>query len=256
VKLQEAAKFDSWKADLLAELRAKSFRTFPDRIPMSDKTPTPGIYTYKEWQKEDKRQTRTTEVGIQVFLDFQRLADQRQPRNEQITVIVLNADEELNGVPDWAAKLVTPDDPVVVLAPRGSGPTTWSHRSPPNYVERAHALLGRTVDQGRVWDIASTAHWLEGKKGVKLIGRGQSGVLAAYAALFEPSIHEVAILDPPLSHRDGPIFLNILKVLDIPDALGLLAPRPLTLINANDPAFDRTAEIYNLGGAEKQFMRK
>jgi hypothetical protein len=39
-------------------------------------------------------------------------------------------------------------------------------------------------------------------------------------------------------------------VLDIPEALGLLAPRKLTLIGANDPAFDRTAEIYKLAGAD------
>jgi hypothetical protein len=82
------------------------------------------------------------------------------------------------------------------------------------------------------------------------------GIIAAYAALFEPAITEVVIVDPPKSHMEGPIFLNIMRVLDIPEALGLLAPRPLTLINAKDKAFDRTAEIYKLAGAEKNFHRK
>jgi len=40
------------------------------------------------------------------------------------------------------------------------------------------------------------------------------------------------------------------------EALGLLAPRPLTLINAKDKAFDRTAEIYKLAGAADKFQRK
>ena len=89
-----------------------------------------------------------------------------------------------------------------------------------------------------------------------MIGRGQGGILAAYAALLEPSITEVVIVDSPVSHRDGPIFLNVLRVLDIPEALGLLAPRPLTLVNAKDKAFDRTAQIYELAGAAKQLTRK
>ena len=54
---------------------------------------------------------------------------------------------------------------------------------------------------------------------------------AAYAALFEPSIKEVVIIDPPVSHKEGPYFLNLLRVCDIPEALGLLAPHvKLTLI--------------------------
>jgi hypothetical protein len=125
-------------------------------------------------------------------------------------------------------------------------------------VERSLALLGRTVDEGRVWDIAATARRLvedDKKRKWRVVGRGQAGILAAYAALFEPSITEVVIVDPPASHRDGPIFLNVLRVLDIPDALGLLAPRPLTLVNAKDKAFDRTAEIYKLAGAEGKLQR-
>ena len=47
----------------------------------------------------------------------------------------------------------------------------------------------------------------------------------------------------------------MLRVADIPDALGLLAPRPLT-IHSNDAAFDRTAEIYKRAGAADKFIRK
>jgi hypothetical protein len=81
----------------------------------------------------------------------------------------------------------------------------------------------------------------------------RAGILAAYAALFEPSIKEVVIIDPPKSHKEGPYFLNVLGVLDIPEALGLLAPNvKLTLINACDPAFDRT-EIYRLAGRRRSW---
>ena len=92
----------------------------------------------------------------------------------------------------------------------------------------------------------------------RLVGRGVAGVLAAYAALLTPgAVDEVVILDPPTSHRDGPHFLGVDRVLDLPTALGLLAPDvKLTLIGAKDKAFDRTAEIYNLAGAADKFERK
>jgi hypothetical protein len=97
----------------------------------------------------------------------------------------------------------------------------------------------------------------EDKMEIRCFGAsGREGILAAYAALFEPSIKEVIVIDPPKSHKDGPHFLNVLRVLDIPEALGLLAPTPLTIIGGNDPAFDRTAEIYRLAGAADKLTRK
>ena len=91
----------------------------------------------------------------------------------------------------------------------------------------------------------------------RIVGRGRAGVLAAYAALLDhPSGGEIVIVDPPTSHREGPIFLNVLRVLDIPEALGMLAPLPLTLVNAKDKAFDRTAELYRLAGAADKLQRK
>jgi len=57
--------------------------------------------------------------------------------------------------------------------------------------------------------------------------------------------------------EDGPIFLNVLRVLDIPEALGLLAPDvKLTIVNGKDKSFDRTEQLYKLAGAEGKFERK
>lgn len=82
----------------------------------------------------------------------------------------------------------------------------------------------------------------------KIISRGRAGVLAAYAALLEPRLSEVVAIDPPASHRDGPIFLSVLRVLDVPEAFGLLAPRPLTIATSQAKAFDRTQSLYRTGG--------
>ncbi len=133
------------------------------------------------------------------------------------------------------------------LAPRGKK-GDWTQKNPPNTVERSYALLGITVDLGRLRDTIETVKHLKMSGIRRIAGKGQAGVLAAYAALLQPTISEVVILDPPASHRDGPHFLGILRHLDTPEALGLLAPRKLT-IHTNDPAFQRTKEIYKLAGA-------
>lgn len=235
--------FTAWKQEMVQQLRARPFRALPERIPAATSA---GSGT--------EERTLTTEPGIEVTLRIIRGA---KGGANMGTLIVLNPGDDLKDVPGWA-QAVTGEGDVALLAPRGVGPGEWTHRSPPNYVERAHALLGRTVDVGRVWDVAATARWLADQSGSgkkwRVAGARQAGVLAAYAALFEPSIAAVAAVEPTASHHDGPIFLSVLRVLDTPDALGLLAPTPLVLIDAPD-AFGRTAEIYERAGARRALTR-
>ena len=179
------------------------------------------------------------------------------------TVIVCGDTEEELKAPAWAKDYLPPENEALYLFwPRGLGKRgQWTHKSPPNTVERSLALLGQTVDTGRVRDIINVAQVCKddtiGTPFGRLVGRGQAGILAAYAALYVPSVKEVVIIDPPASHRDGPTFLNVLRVLDIPEALGMLAPHvKLTLINGKDKAFDRTAQLYKIAGAEDKFERK
>lgn len=61
---------------------------------------------------------------------------------------------------------------------------------------------------------------------------------------------------PPASHHDGPFCLGVLRVLDIPEALGLLAPMRLFLPGATDPSLDRTARIYEAAGAKAAFGKE
>jgi len=54
--------------------------------------------------------------------------------------------------------------------------------------------------------------------------------VALLAAIFEPEVPSVTLLAPPATWRDGPSFLGVDRVLGIPQAATLLAPRPLNLI--------------------------
>ena len=87
---------------------------------------------------------------------------------------------------------------------------------------------------------------------------GPAGVLAAYAALWEPEIAGVILNKPPLSHMeaDAPALLNVLRVCDIPEVLGMLAPRPVVVYAAPSPSLDKTAAIFQAAGAAGKFSRK
>jgi len=58
------------------------------------------------------------------------------------------------------------------------------------------------------------------------------------------------MVKPPVSHRESPIFLNVLRVVELPEAVGLLAPRPLRIYGSSAKAFATTAAIYQVAGGE------
>ena len=60
-------------------------------------------------------------------------------------------------------------------------------------------------------------------------------------------------MEPSASHRDGPIFLNVLRVLDVPEALGLLAPSTApTLVRGDAGRFRPTIELYRTADRASQ----
>jgi cephalosporin-C deacetylase-like acetyl esterase len=252
VKLPKEGDFAAWKKGLMTGLRERPFHALPERIPAAKEAED--ILVRTDFVGHRLR----TEGDVDVMLS-NNVPFEEEKKGVRL-LVVLNPEDAEKGdaIPEWA-KPYAGDNPVRLLSPRG-GALPWTQKDPPNYVKRAHALIGRTVDEGRVWDVAATARYLDAKGGgeqaVRVIGRGQAGVIAAYAALFEPSIKEVVLVDPPASHHDGPYFLSVLRVLDTPDALGMLAPTPLTLVEAKDAVFDKTEQIYKLAGAADKIVRK
>ena len=242
-----AGKFEAWKKGLLDELRHVTFGYFPDRIPAARSSgPINGA-------TEKLRSEAHIEIRV-------RGANPLREKAKRTVLIVLNAGED-EAMPSWFAPLCGSGDTVLVCSPRGVGQSRWTQRNPPNYVERSFALLGRTVDTGRVWDIASTVRCLRRRDPdmpVYVAGRGAAGVLGAYAALVERDIAGVIAVDPPAGHmsKGAPALLNVLRVCDIPEVLGMVAPRPLMLIGGKDKAGQRTAAVYAAAGAADRLNRR
>jgi hypothetical protein len=91
-------------------------------------------------------------------------------------------------------------------------------------------LLGQTADGMRVWDIRRAIQALRTIDSVEeapviLKGKGKMVGIALYASLFELDITRLYLWHLPNTHRDGPTFLNVLRYLDMPQAVAMAAER-------------------------------
>lgn len=225
--------FQAWRTEKLAELKRIVFRGFPEKAERPE--------TIK--LSADKAQTGTilSEAGIKIPWKY----FPGEQANERSWLVVLNENESLDSKPEWLTKIAR-DRAVLLVAPRGRGPLNWQDPAP-YYIQRSLPLLGRTVDSCRLIDVLAVSAQLQELKQESrwsIAGTGGAGILAAYAALLNGALGEVIAVDPPITHRNGPIFLNVLRVLDVPEALGLLAPLPLSIYTSDQNAFERTRAIY------------
>lgn len=253
--LPEEGRYDEWRERLFKRLRDQSFRTFSDRLPAA--------VAKAQREAEDKPPSSKGLPRIRLQTEGNVLVNLYEPvkksKSDNGVLIVTETPGWPEEIP-FAELSFAGDGSVRLLQLHPDRSGTMKHNTPPNYLPRAHALVGRSADEGSVWDIAATVrHLAETEKDIKswkVIGQGEAGILAAYAALFEPSIDSVVVIDPPPSHDQGPIFLNVLRVLDVPEALGMLAPRPLTLVNADRRTSETAAAIYRAAGAKDKLKHK
>ena len=120
---------------------------------------------------------------------------------------------------------------LALFAPRGVGPTAWTtNAAKATQIRRRFMLLGQTLDGMRVWDIRRAVQAVRTLKlargaALELRAGGSMAVNALYASLFEPNLKRMELSEMPKSHAAGPDYLNVLKVLDVPQALELAAER-------------------------------
>ncbi len=230
--------FTTWKKHVLRQLRAVSLRALPERIPIAE-----------VGQQSDSIAKLETEPGIHIYLRQDARLDSVSG-GKRVLLCVTNPDTR-NTIPKWLSNVRQDGDRIFFCDVRGVGETRWTVKNPPNYVERSLVLVGRTVDSGRIWDVAAAARSLraETKLPVHVVGAGRWGMIGAYAALLEPDISGVILEQPPLTHMgsDAPQLLNVMRVCDIPEVLGMLAPKPLTLHGENAAAVGTIYEMAVTG---------
>jgi hypothetical protein len=117
------------------------------------------------------------------------------------------------------------------FAPRGVGLDAWSGDNKSlTKIRRRFMLLGQTLDGMRVWDIRraiQTIHYVreDDRAKVELHADGSMAVNALYAALFEPNVKKLELTNLPESQVQGPDYLGVLKICDIPQVRDAVATR-------------------------------
>jgi hypothetical protein len=138
---------------------------------------------------------------------------------------------DTNAFRSFREMLINSNQAVAYMAPRGIGPDAWNKDERKQVqIRRRFMLLGQTADGMRVWDIRRAIQALRtfesvGEPPFILQGKGRMAGIALYASLFEPDITGLDLWNLPVTHHDGPTFLNVMRYLDIPQAVAMAAER-------------------------------
>ena len=129
------------------------------------------------------------------------------------------------------------------ICPRGIGPTRWAVAGSATDIQmrRRFALIGQTLDGQRVWDVRRGLEVLRQVpelKGVPLWLQGKEVMagIVLYASLFEPDVARLDLWSLPASQKEGPIFLNVRRHFDTPQALALAFPKQIRLYTKAEEA--------------------
>jgi dienelactone hydrolase len=100
-------------------------------------------------------------------------------------------------------------------------------------MRRRYMLVGLTVDSMRVYDIVKAVEKMGGDD-VMIEAEGDAAVNALFASLFSDKVKHLKLKGLPSSIEKGPDYLNVLRVLDIREALAMALERCDVEISSSD----------------------
>jgi hypothetical protein len=261
----DLAGFEKLRADLLRDLRARTFRNMPD--PAS--TPlgvelfasvvrgglrlrgyrfdAEGPFRLQLWVVHGARHARPSRVVLHVVDEdgWRAWLSEAAPSFGE----KLGADPALGDRGKAAAlESLLDREPVAfaILAPRGIGPTRFAaDPKAENQVRRRFLAIGRTLEETWILDARRALRVLESlpdlagaRPGIR--GERRMAEVALYCGLLEPRVERLDLEGLAVSHREGIPLLNVLRVLDIPQAAALVLPRTLVLTGVEEGSFGWT----------------
>lgn len=121
------------------------------------------------------------------------------------------------------------EHPLILFAPRGAGRTAPDVDAR-NFIQfrRRFMMLGQTLDGMRVWDIRQAVQALHrefnpDRRPLTVSASGPMAVNALFAALYEPRMASLRLDAVPGSLRVGPDFVNVLKVMELPELVAAVS---------------------------------
>lgn len=183
-----------------------------------------------------------------------------QPHDDARVVVGLadgteNVDDVLRRVRDHVE-----GHTIIAVEPRGSGFSSC-HPNQERHLLRAGALTGLTPamllihDLHHVMRFVTDLPFVKGRR-IYLYGRADAGVACLYHGVLDDEIAGVVAQDITATHRRGAYILGILRVLDLPEAVGLMAPRPVGLVNQSPSRTTWAARSYERLGCPERLIAR
>lgn len=126
-------------------------------------------------------------------------------------------------------------------------------------VLRAMALIGTTPAALAVQDLSVAVDYLFGIEELRscalcFLACGEMAAAALYYALQDERIAGLILKDLPSSHLDGAPVLGVRRALDLPQAVGLMAPRPVALVDPGHSFWTWPMRAYDRLGCPERFL--
>lgn len=176
-----------------------------------------------------------------------RLQDEQLPKPDNESYQSM---KRLLAKQDWA---------MAYCAPRGVGPTAWNPDAKKQVqLRRRFYLLGQTLDGMQVWDIRRAVQAIRtlpvaADRPLWLQSHRQMAGNTLYAAICEPKIARLDLYELSKSHRDGPYYLNVQRIFDLPGAVAMAAETSqVKLYQADDSGWEWPAQLATKLGWSKQ----
>ena len=261
VSLKKPTSRAAWerrRGEMMTQLKDKVFRWFPtEKIPFETKVSKSGgswavRYGYADYKEVSFQSEDGVRIRAQLYAPKNRSAD------APLLIWVKRTVDSFYGSDVDEVLPLLGRYTVFMLNPR----FTEQSMSPADYtdVERTSVWAGRTIAAMQVWDILRAVEWAANEEkisgsSISLYGKGEMGIVALYAALFDERIKQIILNDPPASHWQSPALLNVLRVTDIPEVAGAFAPRRLICLTKVPESFENTRTLYRLERASDQFAQ-
>ncbi len=145
----------------------------------------------------------------------------------------------------------------VFVAPTGVGPTEFSaDEKKLNQIHRRFYLLGQTLDSLQANDVRQAlqaTRQLAKDAKIELQASGPMAGVALYGALFAPAVDKATLTDLPTTHRNGPYFFNVSRIVEMPQTVAMVAERtPVVLRTSESAAWEYPQAVAKKLGWEER----
>ena len=245
------AEWENQRDGWLSALRDKSFSAWPRNLPAATFNNAVGASSATTASVSAQL---LSEPGVVLRVRYSFSSDKKPQR---FVLRLLDSSTTDTGNPE-----VMRDAVVVQASPRGS----WvGDAKKQTQLRRRFMLLGTTADAMRVWDIVRIIEALRASEGeiagpsgerlgklpLRIEAEGGMAVNALYASLFAP-VDELVLTNLPKSHMSGPDYLNVLRILDVPQAVAMASERSrVELRGANETDWQYAVQTARVGQFEK-----